>query len=138
MKKYLKYIAIVVLLGGIYGYYMYNKPHKDLARLKADFELGATELFSAYEANEEKSNELYLDKVVEVKGTIKSIKKEEGLVTVTLDANNDLFGVICGMEPNAYSKLAEQLKSEDEVTLRGFCTGMLMDVVLERCVVVSD
>ena len=121
---------------------MYNKPHKNLAKAKADFKLEAIELFTAFELDEEVSNQLYLDKIVEIKGIIKSIEQDNELTTIILDIGSEIKSVRCGMEPNAYSNIKKPLNETDSITLRGFCSGfssidIFSDVVLERCVVVE-
>lgn len=137
MKPYLKYVLLlVVILIGV-GIYMYNKPHQNMQRAAADFELEAPELFSQFENNEASANEKYLDKVLQVTGTIKEVGTDEsGQVTVTLDAGSSMFGVICKLD-ELTDHTRTDFKAGETVTLKGMCTGMLMDVVLVRCVEVQ-
>jgi hypothetical protein len=137
MKKYLKFVLLIIVLGAIYGYYSYNKPHKNLAKITADYKLDAKELFTAYELNEEKSDQLYMGRVIEVSGTIKSIDKN-GQTSINLDIGSDLNRVSCEMEPESFADLDKTIKKGDQVTIRGNCAGMLMDVVLQRCVIIKS
>lgn len=133
MKKLLQIIALLALIAGGVGYYMYNKPHKDMEDAKADISLTATELFKAFEADEAKANGNYLDKVIVVKGIVQDVSKdEEGNTSLTLESEG-MFGVICKLDNLAEHKRTE-FKTGEEVIFKGICTGVLMDVVLVRCV----
>ncbi len=134
MKKTFILIGILALVGFMMGLYIYNKPHKNMNRTSADINIEALELFQAYEGNEEAANQMYLDKVIQVQGTIRAIEKDEtGQVNVTLDTGSDLFGIRCQMDELSDPANFSALKGE-KITLKGICTGMLMDVVLVRCV----
>lgn len=134
MKAYLKYgLLLAVVLIGV-GIYMYNKPHQNIKKAKADFELEATELFSQFETNEANANTQYLDKVVQVTGSVKETgTDDEGQISITLDAGNSMFGIICKLDDLTKHKRTS-FQPGEKVTLKGVCTGMLMDVVLVRCV----
>ena len=136
MKKLLAVGLFLALLGLGTGYFIYNKPFKNMARAEADVALNAPDLFSAFEADESAANQKYLDKVIKVTGTVKEVSKgDDGNISVTLETGNELFGVICQLD-----NLSKQEKTDfqpgEKVTFKGICTGMLMDVVLVRCVLV--
>ncbi len=136
MKKLLGIGLLLALVGLGVGYFTYNKPHQNMEKAEADVSIQAPELFSAFESDEGSANEKYLDKVIQVTGTVKEVSTdEEGNVSLTLESGSDLFGVICQLD-----NLTEHEKTDfqpgEQVTLKGKCTGMLMDVVLVRCVVV--
>ena len=135
--KYLYILFILALLGGGAMYALYNKPHKNVAAAESDFTVAAPALLQAFETNEAEANKKYLDKVVQVKGTIKTISEEEpDSYTITLDAGNDMSGIICTVPKN---QLKGPLKYQagQPITLKGICTGMLMDVVLVKCVIIE-
>ena len=135
MKKLIGIGLLLALLGVGVGYYMYNKPHQNMEKAEADMTLESTALFSAFEANEAEANEKYLDKVIKISGTVKEVNTdEEGNISLTLESGNELFGVICQMD-NLTKQEKTDFKIGEQVTLKGICTGMLMDVVLVRCVV---
>lgn len=137
MKKYIKYVLLLAAIGLGSAYFMYNKPHKNIQKAKADFALNASELFTEFEANEESANTKYLDKVVEVEGKIQSIKMEDnGQTSIVLDSGSMMFGVSCQLDTTKQAT-AKQYSEGDNIKLKGVCTGMLMDVVLVRCVPVE-
>lgn len=136
MKRIFIAVAVIALLGGIIGYQMYNKPHQDIASTESDLTIQASDLLNAFETDEATANQKYNDKLVAVSGTVADVTKEDGTVKVILDTGNPLSGVICQLD-----ELTEHDRTDFEVgetvTLKGKCTGYLMDVVLVRCVEVK-
>ena len=128
MKKYVVGLAILIL-GGFMGVYMYNKPVENISKLKTDLQIEASSLLAAFEANEKDANEKYLDKVIEVHGPVLKVETKNGKQTIFLDADNLMSNVIFQLE-----HLEEGVKVGEDVTLKGICTGYLMDVVLIRAI----
>jgi hypothetical protein len=130
-KNILVMIAIGMVAALVAGYYLWNKPHRDMQRADADFKLEASTLFAEFEADEAKANKQYLDKVIEVTGKVAEVSVEQ--TTVILSAETGLFGVRC--EWDAVGKTPfPKFEVGESVTLKGTCSGFLGDVVLSRCV----
>lgn len=134
-------IAFALVGGGWYAYKEFNRKVKDLSNVSSDLQLGAGELFSAFEKDEVKSNALYLDKIIAVKGIIKTVEKDaRGHYTVVLSEANSPSSVRCSMDSTHQDDLAG-LTAGTAVTMRGACTGfnadelLGSDVILNRCVV---
>ena len=137
MKKFLFSFGLIGLLGVGFGIYMYNKPHKDIKKSTADLKIEANQLLTDFEENEAEANTTYLDKLIEVTGTVREVSKdEEGNVSVILESENPLAGVICQLD-NLTAHDKTSFESGEKVAFKGLCTGMLMDVVLVRCVEVE-
>ncbi len=133
MKKILIVLLGLAVLGGIGGYYLWNKPHKNVAAAKADVVFTADHLLNAFETDENAANAKYLDKIIKVNGVIKDIEKtDSGEISVILATDNEMSSVICNFDP-AF-KDNQKLKSGEKVVIKGLCSGFLMDVVLDRCV----
>ena len=135
MKKIIYLILIAVIIGGGIGLYQYNKPHKNMSSAVSDYTISAVELFNEYDEDEIGSNEKYLDKVIEVNGTVQEVKEEDGIVTVVLGSDG-MFGVVCQLDELTRHKRTSFTNGEN-VTFKGICTGVLMDVVLVRSVEVE-
>lgn len=131
-KKIGLLVGVFFLIGLAIGGYMYVKPNPSVANMKTDVTLTAGDLLAAFETDEAAANAEYLDQVIALSGTISSIAtNEDGLLTLTLDTGNPVSGVICEMEADRdHGDLAEG----QTISLKGLCTGYLMDVVLVRCV----
>lgn len=126
-------VAVLFLLGLAIGGYLYFKPNPSVASMKTDVTLTSGDLLAAFEADEAAANDAYLDQVIAITGTIiDTTTSADGLLTLTLDTGNPVSGVICEMEAD---RDHGPLAIGAPVTLKGLCTGYLMDVVLVRCVV---
>jgi predicted PurR-regulated permease PerM len=139
MKPFVKIALFVVfflaLAGILAALILFNKQHKDLLKIKPDYIITAVDLQKAFEDNEAAANINYLNKVLEVSGTIESVKiGVENILSLTLETGSDFSAVICtfpaGTDPSEFS-------SGKPVTLRGECSGFLMDVLLNNCVIIK-
>lgn len=142
-KKVIKYsfFILILVLGAAswIAYREYNRKRSDTADLKPAFELKAPELIHAFETNEATANKTYLDKVLAVDGTVKSVDKDDnGFYTVVLGMPEGLSAVRCSMD-SLHNAEAANLKPGATARVKGICTGfnadeMLgSDVVLNRC-----
>lgn len=132
--KYLKYVAGLLMIAIGLGIYQYNKPHQNIEKAKSDIIIEAPALFTAFSEDEAAANAKYLDKIIEISGKVMAVNPdEEGHLSITLDSGSELFGVICQMEESDNVKKAT-FNVGETVRVKGKCTGMLMDVVLVRCV----
>ena len=130
MKKYIYVLLVLAMIAGLIGYKMVNKGHAETKNVTAEFVLSPSELLTAYESDEAAADAKYLDKIIEVKGKIKSINEVENGGSISLDTGNDMASVTCEFESK---DAVNGIKIGDEVTVKGFCSGKLMDIVLVRC-----
>lgn len=132
MKKLLiAILAIIVLAGGVYCIVM-NKPHKDVTT-EHSIEIAAAQLFAEYTANEQIANSKYLNKAIEVSGTIATIdENQDKQKFIVLQTDDALNGVMCTMRSNEFS-----VKAGDNISVKGFCSGFVGDVKLTDCVLAA-
>lgn len=139
MKTVLKYtgifFAILFLVGGL-GLFYLSTPEK-VENKATDVSISAQQLYQEYEANEATSNQKYIDKIIQVKGTIAEILKDEnGAPVVVMRQSDAMAGVMCTLREDEKSAI-EKYKIGDEITVKGQCTGKLMDVVMNKCVLIQ-
>lgn len=137
MKNWKKILIAITIIGFVaagYGFYMYNKKPADVRTIKANFELTAAALVADYNKDETAANLKYLDKVIDVKGTITEVKVDiaTGQATVILDSGDPMAAVTCSFY-NEEAAAVKKLVQGTEVVIKGNCTGKLMDVVLNKC-----
>ena len=126
-------VLLAIVAAGVVGFKMYTMPHRNVEIAKA-VKVSAFDLVSAYENNEVEANTKYLDKILEVKGEVASVSKnQKGEQVVTLKGT-DLSGLICTLETSSPA----DVKPNMPVSVRGICTGFLTDVVLVRSLVQAD
>jgi hypothetical protein len=132
MKRILLLLVSLLCIGAGVGYYMWNKPHQNMATAKTDVTIDATALFAEYNADENACNAKYLDKVIAVSGKVKDVTNDEGSIKVSLDTGGD-FGVRCELSSTALHARKDFTPGET-VTFKGTCTGLNFDVQLSNCV----
>lgn len=138
MKKIIAVSAILSLLvvSG-FALFQYNKPHKSLSNIDADFVLSSVELYSNYSQDEEAADSKYLDKIIEVRGKILEIQTDNNQIGLLLGGSDSGMGfVTCSMNPTEKNKI-NSLKQGEYALVKGVCTGYLMDVVLTKCIIVN-
>lgn len=134
-----KIITIVLGIGIIslfIAYQIYNKPHVNVSDAKSNITTTADQIINDFSSDETKANRSYLDKIVKISGVISELKvvKQKGIIT--LKTNHDFGSVLCHLSDKASQKI-NSLKEEQTVTLKGICTGFLMDVILVKCEIIN-
>lgn len=134
IRPLIKYALLLAIIGGGLAYYLWNKPHQNMEQAAVDTTLSAKDLFTAFDTDEQKANERYLDKVIQVSGVVTSSSQgEDGLTKISLESGDEMFGTICELDALSKHKRT-QFTPGETITIKGKCTGKLMDVVLVRCV----
>jgi hypothetical protein len=138
MKTYVKvalfivsFIAISAILAALY---MFNLKHTDMSKAKPDFVVSSTVLQKEFEDNETSASSKYINKILEVSGNIASVAKaDSNSLNISLKTGSDISSVICTL--TVFGDISD-LKEGDEITLRGECSGFLMDVLLNNCAII--
>ena len=131
----LLFVFILALSGIMGAIYMYNKPHKDFTGARADYVLSAEELGKEFVADEPAATGKYMNKTIEISGTILAINSNDGKVlSITLETGNEISSVICSL---ADMINPGDLEAGQKITVRGELSGYLMDVILNDCVIVE-
>jgi tRNA_anti-like len=139
-------LLFVLVLGASRGYYLYNKPHQSAADAVVAFSITADSLFIQYQRDEHGSDQKYLNKVIVVSGKLAEIQhsgsSEIWILSVqpgnSPGADSTVTspgggGINCQLfSPDKTS--SKQPQPGDAVTIKGRCTGFLMDVNLADCV----
>ncbi len=131
MKRSIPYLIAFTILSIAAAYiwlFIWNPAPPSIEETKA-ISIDAVTLFNAFSQNEKKANADYLDKVLQVRGEVTNITTNaDGITVILLKTDDMMFGINCTMEEKNSS-----IKTGDQVTLKGLCTGYLTDVVLIRC-----
>lgn len=135
-NRLLKILAAVVLaaliIGAVIFYRIWYQPHRNVKEERG-IQVTAQDIMTAYTSNEKNANTIYLDKAIEVKGEVSDLSKNEaGKTIITLKTSDPTGGVRCTMKEDAGG-----VKTGSVVTIKGICTGYLMDVTLIECYLVQ-
>jgi hypothetical protein len=140
MKNWIKialfavlFIAVAVVLVGLHEF---NLKHPDTSKVKPDFVVTATALQKEFEDNEKEASSKYINKIIEVSGTIATVTPADSThINVSLKTESDISSVICTFKATGdHSKFL----AGEKITLRGECSGFLMDVLLNNCSKIMD
>ncbi len=128
-------VFFMALAGILTGLYLFNLQHKDLSKVKPDFVISAVDLQNAFESNESSANSRFVKKIIEVSGTVESVKQgEDKSLNVALNTGSILGSVICTFQSETE---ASNLRVGDSVAVRGECSGYLTDVLLNNCSIIG-
>jgi hypothetical protein len=125
--------VFVFTVAAIYGWKEFNRSHTDTSYLKPVFTKTAFELVKEFESGEDSANKIYNDKILSVHGRIIKIENNDSMHNVLLMGTSAMSGVFCQFEKNDPG-VFEKKKVGDEIRVKGVCTGVLLDVILNRCV----
>lgn len=131
MARLIKIIFIAIIAAvAISVVYFFNKPGRDVAT-ENSIAVSASELFDSFVEDENKANNLYLDKAVTVSGSIREvIKNQQSQSIILLQTSDPMFGIACTLK----DEVQLPLKPGTQIKLKGICSGFTNDVVLRDCI----
>jgi hypothetical protein len=129
-------VFFIALAGIGYALYLYNLKAKDLQTVKPDFVISAIDLQKAFETDEKGSSAKYINKILEVSGEIVSANPGEKMaLNISLRTGSDFSNINCTFPAGSDTTF---LKKGNQITLRGECSGFLMDVLLNNCAIIKN
>ncbi len=132
-KKILLLAVIFMIIAGLgYGYYIWNKPARDVSK-ETGIQITATAIFDSFSNNEQTADAHFLNKAIEVTGKVTSFKKNQaGATVVYLESSDPVFGVNCTFKEDPGT-----IEKGTSITFKGICTGYLSDVILNEGIIVK-
>lgn len=125
-------LMIVIIGGAAIAYFMWNKPQRKVENEQGIIVTSA-QLVKEFQANEMDANKKYLDKAIQVTGTVSDVKNnQEGNPSIMLSSDDAFTGVLCTLK-----EAAPNISNGATVTIKGICSGMLSDVRLREAVLVK-
>jgi hypothetical protein len=136
-------LLVIAALGGWYAYSEYNRPLANMADAKSEVSSKAIDLITDFEKDETAASKKFVDKVIEVEGTLKeATADDQGLYTLALGDEASMSSVRCSVD-SAFTVVASQLNKGEIVKIKGVCSGFTIDellgsdVTLVRCAVIK-
>ncbi|MEN7550938.1 hypothetical protein AAG747_23660 [Rapidithrix thailandica] len=126
-------LLLAMVLIGV-GLYLYNKPRPSMEQQSAAYTVKAMDWIEEYTADENAANQKYLGNVIEVEGEIQEVQMEKTPMLIL--TGNGMNSVQC-VFPEGYS-FDPEVKPEASITVKGMCNGMLLDIILTECMIVSS
>jgi hypothetical protein len=133
MKGRLIVPGIVIVCVIAWGIHLYRKPHENAANIRASERISAVDLYGQFKKDEGASNKRFLDKVLEVRGVVTQVDHTDSTAAVQLDTGDPGASINCSFILERGE--GHQIPAKNAViTIKGRCTGFLMDVNLVDCV----
>jgi hypothetical protein len=133
-KKYFLIAGLIWLVLAGLGLYYYDKPHANAGNKSTDFAINAVDLFNQYQKDEAAANKKFLDKIIEVKGIVTDVQQSGNIISIQLDGGSTA-GINCSITDDNEKDRAALPHKGAAVTIKGKCSGLLMDVNLVDCVI---
>lgn len=118
-RKIILGVLILLAIAGIIGYIMYSKQTPDIVQDDADVKVTAKDLVTAFEKDTVAAGKMYLDKVIEVTGTIKSVDTSGAVIMGEEGSASD---IVIGLD-RRHLRDVDKLKAGQIAVLQGICSG---------------
>ena len=123
MKIWIKRLLAVGAIGAIIGLavviYLFNMPHRDVVGEEASIKVAAIELVANFLDDEAVANQKYIDNVVEISGTVQSVRTDSQRQTVImLKEASQKAAISCSFTPET-SEDVEGIVEGSFVTIKG-------------------
>ena len=128
-------IASIVCILGIYS--IFNYKGVDTREAKTEISITTNELFKDFNNDKEASLNQYIEKAIEVNGTLYKVTRKGDTYSLLLRGNQINKLVLCEMQKDQ-APIVEALKIGDEVKVKGILKGFLMDAILLNCIIILE
>ncbi len=128
-KQIILLTGVVVLCSVAWGFHLYFKTRPDIGSEKPSASLTANALYTQYQKDEIAANQLFLEKIIAVDGEVVDVAKTDSTLSIQLKGG-ETGGINCSIR-----NMPKTIPSKGSVvTIKGRCSGFLMDVNLVDCV----
>jgi hypothetical protein len=129
-------LSAIVVLAGLYFVNEYFRKPADITDQQESLTVSAEKLVQQFELNEASANKQYLGKIILVNGMVSEISSlQDSALNIVL--SNGLHNISCQMD-KCHQQRIRQIQVGDQVAIKGICSGFLMDVQLNRCVLIKN
>ncbi len=118
-KKIALSLFVLIIIGAIVGYFLWNKPHTDVSGADA-VKTDALSLYQSFTTDSANAKKQFLQQVVEVSGTVGSVNtNQQNQQIVLVKTATDGASINCTME-----KAIDKIQAGTAVVLKGICEGL--------------
>jgi hypothetical protein len=124
MKKIFLALAVIAIVGGAIGVYLWNKPSEFVSDGKPDYTISLTELTNdGKNLSDSIFGTKYVGKAIQFDAEVESVVDNKGAKTLTLKTNDDGMVVNAGFHESVADKLSKVVAG-DKVKLQCDCSGV--------------
>lgn len=110
--------VLIIAVGGWYAYKMYQQKTPDVVNQHPDVVISAKELLDAFDKDTAAARKQYIDKIIEVSGTV---KKADTSAIILGEADTE-SSIVCGIDRRHIDDY-KKIKIGSQVTVQGNCVG---------------
>lgn len=136
-----KLLIVAVIIGAIAAYFIWAsflKTAPSMRKLDTAFQVDAVALYKEFDSNEARANAKYLNKIIEVTGVVTNIEVPEDSKPI-ISLKTEGFGVIkCTMESDLDEEELSEIQMNSTLVIKAECIGMLLDVLLNRSIIIAS
>jgi hypothetical protein len=140
MKRFFPiFIALSVVAAVIFfiGMKQFNKQSPDAGSQKVDFEFSASEFAQLVdELDENELMQTFGGKTIQIKGEVEGVISNSEGYDVLIATNDPMVGINVNLVPEMSDK-AKLLIEGDNIVVQGFFSGKLIDIELNRGVIIK-
>lgn len=129
IKKILFVLSILLVVGALITWYLYDKPFADTKQQQADYTMGATTLIKAFEKNDSAANQQYAEKILVVQGRVTEIEAADTTINIKMADTTSGSYVIFAFQQQHLAE-AKKIKEGDQVSIKGSCSGGAFSEIL--------
>lgn len=125
--------ALCLLIAVAWGFYQYSRPHASALDKRTEFIISADSLYAAFSGNEPVADKTFMNKVLEVKGTVQDMTTSDRKPVLLLQTRG--AGIVNCLMAADSATIFSTVQKNSTVVIKGKCSGFLMDVNLVDCVI---
>lgn len=129
-KEILSFVAVLVVLSGLYGAYLYTKPPRDIATSDSEMSVSAEDLIGQFEADPVQASQHHRNKVIEISGKVTEIEHGDTSTILILDQ-----GIKCELHQRSQTVTMGQ-----QINVKGLLAGydeMFNEISLLKCYILN-
>ena len=129
-KKWMIAFLVFLLAGGGFVWYLFTLKYDDMATVKADFTVNATDFIKEFKQDMIAANKKYSEKIVVVNGTVSAIETADTTVNIKMvDTTNGAYIIFAFQQQHLQE--AKVIKEGEIVSLKGSCSNGAFSNILE-------
>lgn len=137
-KQLILPVVLVIAFIAAWFYREYQRKPGDISNEEPFVKAAAVNVVDLYGQDETKANAQWLGKMIQVSGTICEIDNQhDTLVNVLIGDQASMHKVSCLLDKRHAAEIKNYAAGR-QIIIKGICTGYLIDVELNRCVIVPE
>lgn len=119
------------------AYFLCNFREIDIRNVKTEVQITTNELFKDFNSEKETSFNQYIEKAIEIKGTLYQVTYKRDTYSLLLRGEKTEALVLCEMQKDQ-KQIVKALKIGDQVKVKGILKGFLMDAIVLNCIILEE